>query len=138
MDATDRRIIATLQQNSRMTMKELGEIVHLTGQATATRVKKLEDLGIIEGYTIRINEEQLGLPIHAMITIYTTSTFHDPYLFFLEEHQQYVRNNYKVSGDGCYLLECRFPSNHELNAFLDGLSKYVNYKLSLVIHQNPQ
>lgn len=138
MDATDRLIIATLQQNSRMTMKELGEIVHLTGQATATRVKKLEDLGIIEGYTIRINEEQLGLPIHAMITIYTTSTFHDPYLFFLEEHQQYVRNNYKVSGDGCYLLECRFPSNHELNAFLDGLSKYVNYKLSLVIHQNPQ
>ena len=138
MDSTDRRIIATLQQNSRMTMKELGELVHLTGQATATRVKKLEDLGIIEGYTIRINEEQLGLPIHAMITIYTTSTFHDPYLFFLEEHQQYVRNNYKVSGDGCYLLECRFPSNHELNTFLDGLSKYVNYKLSLVIHQNPK
>ncbi|MHC9161671.1 Lrp/AsnC family transcriptional regulator [Exiguobacterium sp. s131] len=138
MDATDRRIIEALQQNSRMTMKELGELVHLTGQATATRVKKLEDLGIIEGYTIRINEDQIGLPIHAMITIYTTSTFHDPYLLFLKDHRPYVRHNYKVSGDGCYLLECRFPTNQELNAFLDGLSKYVNYKLSLVIHQNTQ
>lgn len=134
LDPTDRLIIEALQANSRITMKELGAYVHLTGQATATRVKKLEDLGIIEGYTIRVNEDKLGLPVHAMITIFTSSTFHDPYLMFLEEHRPYVRNNYKVSGDGCYVLECRFPSNHELNAFLDGLSKYVNYKLSIVIN----
>ncbi|WP_114167065.1 Lrp/AsnC family transcriptional regulator [Exiguobacterium sp. TNDT2] len=133
LDPTDRLIIEALQANSRITMKELGAHVHLTGQATATRVKKLEDLGIIEGYTIRVNEDKLGLPVHAMITIFTSSTFHDPYLLFLEEHRPYVRNNYKVSGDGCYVLECRFPSNQELNAFLDGLSKYVNYKLSIVI-----
>lgn len=134
LDPTDRLIIEALQANSRITMKELGGHVHLTGQATATRVKKLEDLGIIEGYTIRVNEDKLGLPVHAMITIFTSSTFHDPYLLFLEEHRPYVRNNYKVSGDGCYVLECRFPSNQELNAFLDGLSKYVNYKLSIVIN----
>ncbi|MFN3367499.1 MAG: Lrp/AsnC family transcriptional regulator [Exiguobacterium mexicanum] len=134
LDPTDRLIIEALQANSRITMKELGAYVHLTGQATATRVKKLEDLGIIEGYTIRVNEDKLGLPVHAMITIFTSSTFHDPYLMFLEEHRPYVRNNYKVSGDGCYVLECRFPSNQELNAFLDGLSKYVNYKLSIVIN----
>lgn len=133
MDQTDYRIIQALQQNSRMTMKELGAHVHLTGQATAARVKKLEERGIIERYTIRINESELGHPIHAMITIYTTSTFHDPYHLYLDEHRIYVRRHVKVSGDGCYVLECRFPSNEQLNQFLAGLSRHVNYKLSLII-----
>ena len=74
LDPTDRLILEALQANSRITMKELGAHVHLTGQATATRVKKLEDLGIIEGYTIRVNEDKLGLPVHAMITIFTDYT----------------------------------------------------------------
>jgi Lrp/AsnC family leucine-responsive transcriptional regulator len=45
-----------LSKNSRITMKELGERVHLLGQATSARVAKLEDSGIIEGYTIKVNQ----------------------------------------------------------------------------------
>lgn len=41
-------------------MKELGEKVHLTGQATSARVLKLEENGIIEGYTIKVNQVKLG------------------------------------------------------------------------------
>ncbi|KOO49138.1 hypothetical protein AMD00_12170 [Viridibacillus arvi] len=37
------------------------------------------------------------------------------------------------SGDGCYLLECKFPTNELLDQFLDDLNKHVNYKLSIVI-----
>lgn len=52
LDHTDMQILEELSQNSRITMKELGEKVHLTGQAAASRVAKLEDNGVIEGYTI--------------------------------------------------------------------------------------
>ncbi|MGB8001447.1 MAG: Lrp/AsnC ligand binding domain-containing protein, partial [Anaerobacillus sp.] len=44
-------------------------------------------------------------------------------------------NNYKISGDGCYLLECHFPSNEELDKFLVQLNAHVNYKLSIVINR---
>jgi Lrp/AsnC family transcriptional regulator, leucine-responsive regulatory protein len=47
LDGTDKRILEELSQNSRITMKELGKKVHLTGQATASRVAKLEENGII-------------------------------------------------------------------------------------------
>jgi len=133
LDCTDYLIIDELLNNSRVTMKELGEKVHLTGQAAAARVKRLEERGVIEGYSVLVNEEKLGNNVHALISIFMNSSFHDPYLMFLEEHQEYVRQNYKLSGESCYLLECSFPSHTELNMFSKGLSKYVNYKLSVVI-----
>lgn len=42
-------------------------------------------------------------------------------------------SNYKISGDGCYMLECRFPAHHITDDFLETLSKYENYKMSIII-----
>jgi Lrp/AsnC family leucine-responsive transcriptional regulator len=133
LDQTDMRILEELSKNSRITMKELGEKVHLTGQATSARVAKLEDNGVIEGYTIKVNQVKLGCFIHAFITIFTQSIYHQPYLSFIETQKKYIINNYKISGDGCYLLECKFPSHELLDQFLVDLNKHANYKLSIVI-----
>ena len=133
LDSTDMRIIDELSKNSRITMKELGEKVHLTGQAASARVAKLEDHGIIEGYSIKVNQAKMGYAVHAIIHIYTKSTNHQPYLSFVKTQQQFVMNNYKISGESCYLLECKFPSNEILDEFLTSLSNYVSYKLSIVI-----
>lgn len=136
LDQTDLSILKELSKNSRITMKELGEKVHLTGQAAASRVLKLEDAGIIEQYTIKVNQQKLGCHVHAMITIYTTSPYHEPYLSFINTQRDYVVHNYKISGDGCYLLECNFPSNQELDQFLESLNGHANYKLSIIINKS--
>lgn len=135
LDRTDLLIIEELTKNSRITMKELGEKVHLTGPATSARVAKLEESGVIEGYTIKVNQVKLGNYIHAFITIITQDINHQPYLSFIKIHERYVENNFKISGDGCYLLECHFPSNEQMNQFLEQLNKHANYKLSIVIHK---
>lgn len=132
-DDTDKRILDELSKNSRITIKELGEKIHLTGPATSARVEKLEDSGVIEGYTVKVNQVKLGCYIHAFITIITESIFHHPYLNFIKRQKKYLINNYKISGDGCYLLECKFPSNELMNQFLEELNEYANYKLSIVI-----
>jgi Lrp/AsnC family leucine-responsive transcriptional regulator len=54
LDHTDMSILNELSKNSRIKMKELGEKVHLTGQAAASRVAKLEDQGVIERYPLRL------------------------------------------------------------------------------------
>ncbi|MRD40202.1 winged helix-turn-helix transcriptional regulator, partial [Bacillus thuringiensis] len=79
-------------KNSRFTMKELGEKVHLTGPAVSARVAKLEDQGVIEGYTIKVNRVKLGCYIHAFITIITESIFHQPYLSFIKTQDKYLIN----------------------------------------------
>lgn len=133
LDKTDMDILDELSKNSRITMKELGEKIHLTGPATSARVAKLEDMGVIERYTIQLDQVKLGFNIHAFLTIITQSTNHQPYLSFIKTQEQYLIRNYKISGDGCYILECKFPSNKVMNEFLEELNKYANYKLSIVI-----
>lgn len=133
IDNTDQLILNELKHNSRITMKELGQKVHLTGQATSTRVAKLEDSGLIEGYTININEHKLGYNIHVIINIYTKSLQHDGYLNFIRKSPHYILHNYKIGGDGCYLLEAKFTNNQELDEFLTELNKHVNYKVSFIL-----
>jgi Lrp/AsnC family transcriptional regulator, leucine-responsive regulatory protein len=116
-------------------MKELGEKVHLTGPATSARVAKLEDSGIIERYTTKVNQVKMGYAIHAIIHIYTKNTNHQPYLSFIKNQEQYVINHYKISGESCYLFECKFQTNEILDEFLTELSNLVSYKLSIVINK---
>ena len=133
LDHTDMSILHELSKNSRIKMKELGEKAHLTGQAAASRVAKLEDNGVIEAYTIKVNQSELGCFMHAFINIYLNDIHHRPFLSFVKTQNQFILNNYKISGDGCYLLECRFPSNEYLNEFLENLNEFANYKISTII-----
>lgn len=80
-----------------------------------------------------MNQVKLGFTIHAFLNIYIINIHHRPYLAFIETQDKYVINNYKISGDGCYLLECKFPSNEVLDQFLNDLNKQANYKVSIVI-----
>jgi Lrp/AsnC family transcriptional regulator, leucine-responsive regulatory protein len=132
LDDTDLQILDELSRNSRISMKELGGKIHLSGPAASARVEKLENNGIIEGYTININQVKMGCFVHALINIFTKSTHHQPYLSFLKTQEHY---NYKISGDSCYLLECKFPSNEKLDEFLVKLNEHVNYKLSIIINK---
>ncbi|EGP5620250.1 TPA: Lrp/AsnC ligand binding domain-containing protein, partial [Enterococcus faecium] len=51
----------------------------------------------------------------------------------IKNHEKFLIRNYKISGGGCYLLECRFTSKKSMNSFLEQLNEYANYKLSIVI-----
>ncbi|SFE76555.1 transcriptional regulator, AsnC family [Paenibacillus algorifonticola] len=134
LDHTDKRIIDELSKNGRISMKELGQLVHLTGQAAANRVSRLEEEGFIEGYTIRFNQEKAGLAVHAFIHIYIRGLYHGPYLAFVQR-QTAILHHYKTSGETCYMMECRFPSNAALDQFLTDLNEHANYRLSIVINQ---
>ncbi|WP_404900625.1 Lrp/AsnC family transcriptional regulator [Priestia filamentosa] len=112
-----------------MKIKELGEKVHLTGQVAASKVAKLEDNGIIEGYSITVNQAKLECFLHAFIYIYLHDIHHRPFLSFVKTQNRCILDNYKISGDGCYLLECRFPSNEYLNGFLEELNQFSSYKM---------
>ncbi|WP_210139284.1 Lrp/AsnC family transcriptional regulator [Staphylococcus sp. GDY8P120P] len=133
MDELDKKIISELKNNSKISMKHLGAKVNLTGQAATNRVKKLEDDNVITGYTIALNQEALDCKFHVFINIYTHKISHNSYLDFIQEESIFVMNNYKVIGDPCYLLECRFPNNDYLNAFLARLNKHANYNVLMAI-----
>lgn len=132
IDQTDLEILRWLQMNSRMQWKEIGEKVHLTGQAVAARIRKMEDLGIIEGYTVKLNPGKLGKNITALITIFMRTTDHHSFQRFLAGKEMIVKAH-RVSGEGCYWLEANIANQDELNELLDEILRYGNYRLNLSI-----
>ena len=101
MDQTDLKILGELSKNSRITMKEFSERIHLDSPATSARVEKLETAGIIEGYTITVNQLKMGCTVHAMINIVMKDSQHEPYLSYIKAQVPFVIQNYKISGDSC-------------------------------------
>ena len=61
LDRLDRKILAVLQSNSRASLQDIGHAVGLSPSPCWGRIKKLEEAGVIEGYTVRLNPLALGL-----------------------------------------------------------------------------
>ncbi len=133
-DQTDIEIINLLKENSRMQWQEIGEIVHLTGQAVKNRINRLEKLGLIKGYTITTDNSKLGIKDTAFVTIFMKTTDHVSFKKYLTE-SNIVTEAHRVSGEGCYMLKVQVSGQQELVTFLDGVLKYGNYKVNLSIEK---
>jgi Lrp/AsnC family leucine-responsive transcriptional regulator len=132
IDQTDMEIIKLLTQNSRMQWQEIGEVVHLTGQAVKNRVDRLEKLGVIEGYTVRLNIGKLGMEVEAFVTVFMKTTDHAAFQKYLKQ-SDLITEAHRISGEGCYLLKVHATGQKEIIAFLDEILKYGNYKVNLSI-----
>ena len=72
LDDTDRRLLAELSANARISNVELAERVNLTPTPCLRRLRKLEDAGIIEGYTAVVDPAALGLEVSAFAFVKLT------------------------------------------------------------------
>lgn len=63
MDAKDREILNLLQKNGRMAISELASQVSLSDTPCLRRVKKLEESGVISGYSAQLDNKELGLNV---------------------------------------------------------------------------
>ena len=61
MDNLDRKILQVLQADSRTSLHDMGQAVGLSPSPCWGRIKKMEEAGVIEGYTVRLNAQALGL-----------------------------------------------------------------------------
>jgi len=132
IDQTDLAILNLLRENSRYQWKEIGEKVHLTGQAVAARVQALQDAGIIESFTVDLNAAKLGNPLLVFITVFMSSANHTPFHRFLEQENR-ITEVHRVSGEGCYWLRARLASHADLNQLLGVILRYGNYRLNMSI-----
>ncbi|WP_394550566.1 Lrp/AsnC family transcriptional regulator [Agromyces sp. MMS24-JH15] len=69
MDAIDRRILAELQQDGRLSLTELADRVQLTPSPTHRRLRALEASGAISGYRAVIDPEAVGLGFNALVFV---------------------------------------------------------------------
>lgn len=132
IDETDIQILNLLTKNSRMQWQEIGEQVHLTGQAVRNRIVRMEKLGVIDGYTLKINFSKIGKGITAFVTVFMKTTDHVAFKRFICSNSIIVEAN-RISGEGCYMLKVIASTQDEIVELLDGILQYGNYRINLSI-----
>ncbi|WP_342566730.1 Lrp/AsnC family transcriptional regulator [Psychrobacillus sp. FSL K6-4046] len=137
LDNIDFQILRMLSENSRIQLKDLGEQIHMTGQAVGNRIKKLEESGVIKNYSLIVDEKKLGLTYTAFIIIYMITTNHDSFIQVMNDRDEVVEVH-RVSGEGCYHLKVKVSSQEQLNLFLDKILEYGNYSVHLSIKEIKQ
>lgn len=63
------RILSALSEDGRRTNKDLEDVVKLSHSAISRRIARLEELGVLQGYTARINTSLLGLTVRAIVAV---------------------------------------------------------------------
>ncbi|MPY77975.1 MAG: winged helix-turn-helix transcriptional regulator [Actinophytocola sp.] len=110
LEPTDQAIARELNANGRSSFTDLAERVGLSVSAVHQRVRRLEQRGVIKGYTARLDGEQIGLPLTALISLTPNDpAAPDDYPQRLE-HIREIESCYSVAGDESYVLLVRVPS----------------------------
>jgi Lrp/AsnC family transcriptional regulator, leucine-responsive regulatory protein len=65
VDELDHALIAVMRRSARATLAEIGNRIGLSAPAVKRRLDRLEEMGVIEGYTARVNERMLGSQVEA-------------------------------------------------------------------------
>jgi len=107
IDNIDRKLLALLQRDGRLTNADLAEAVGLSQSACHRRVKQLEERGVISGYSAMINRAQIDLSVLAYVFVKLESHEED----LLDEFEKRIENIdevvacHAISGGGDYILK---------------------------------
>ena len=95
MDKIDRKILAELQRNARASLQEIGQAVGLSPSPCWTRIKRMEDEGVIEGYTVRISPQAVGL--NDTVLLMVTDVLNEGTQLFCVGDREIVERAFDVS-----------------------------------------
>lgn len=133
MDKIDKEILKQLQRNAKISMKELAVMVHLSSPAVIERVKKLEEQGIIEAYSTKVNLKKLNRDIQAIILFKSIDC--KSLSNFCNAHPD-VLECYRVAGEISYIVKIATNSVETLEQFIDEAMPYGTPSTNIVLSSN--
>lgn len=134
LDDTDRKIINELKKNSRISMTELGKKVYMTGQAAKNRLERLQDLGVVERYTVNVNCPVFGYTVHGLFTLTLNKERAHDFHYFVHTTEFHILHCYETEG-GTVFIDAHFPSEEKRDEFLKILSTYGLCRLHRVVKE---
>jgi Lrp/AsnC family transcriptional regulator, leucine-responsive regulatory protein len=118
IDDTNRRLLAELQEDARLSLAELGRRVGLSPPAVAERVQRLEQQGVILGYRAEIDPRALGLSLSAIIRIRPAPGQLANVAKLAQETPEVVDCR-RVTGDDCYVMTAHLRDVEHLEEVID-------------------
>ena len=132
LDAKDREILHLLEEDGRRSNSDIARLTNLSAPTVAERIARLRDIGVICGFTVKIDAARVGLPIAAIIEFKPHSNDHEHAVAIVSQLQA-VRDCFKVTGQALMVLIVRIADNSALNKLLQELSHHGETKTSVIL-----
>ena len=120
IDEIDIQILNILQADCQLSLRKIADKIQISGVMTASRIKNLEEKGILKGYTAILDPIKLGYDLTAVIFIQTEGG----YLKNLENELSQMSNVitiYEITGDFDIVAVVKLKDRDSLNTLLKNL-----------------
>ncbi len=134
LDSLNWQILEALQKNSRASLAGIGREIGLTPPAVAERVKRLEDMEIIEGYWAGVSHAKLGYQLKAIITLRAFMGKLKPFLEHVHSLKEVI-NCYRITGNENIIMEVVFRDQFHLEEFIDRLIQYGETRTHIILSE---
>lgn len=132
LDEVNRRLLAELHADPRITMSALARRVGMSPPAVTERVQRLERAGVITGYRMDVDPAALGLPLAAFTRVRPAAGQLRKIAELAAELPQ-VTECHRVTGEDCFLIKVHAAALDELEEVLDRFLLYGQTTTSIVV-----
>ena len=132
LDVTDHAILEHLQHDGRTSVAQLARAINLSPSATADRVRRLTEGGVITGYSITVDSEALGYSVTAFVRLAYPSGNYKPFHDLVAALPEVIEAHH-VTGADCFIIKVLARSMRDLEritgrlATLGGITTSVVY-----------
>jgi Lrp/AsnC family leucine-responsive transcriptional regulator len=131
LDATDLKLLVALVADARTSIADLARRVGLSSPSVSERIRRLEDAGVIEGYTVNINPKALGLSLAAWLRIRPTPGQMQKVVEILRDIPEVVECD-RITGDDCFIARAHVETVEALERLIDKLIPYSMTNTSII------
>ena len=131
LDDLDRRLLDILSVNARISLKELAQEAGLSSPSTADRLRRLEDRGVITGFTVGINPAALGYALQAVVRVRPMPGMLHIVEKLIQDTPEFVECD-KVTGDDCFIAKLLVRDMEQLDTILDKVAERAQTNTSIV------
>jgi Lrp/AsnC family leucine-responsive transcriptional regulator len=118
IDDIDRKILTIVQESARTPNAEIARQVGMAPSAILERIRKLEERGLIQGYTARLNARELGCGLLAFVFVRTDDRIGQGATAAKLAAIPEVQEVHHIAGEDCYLLKVRTANTEALGRLL--------------------
>jgi Lrp/AsnC family leucine-responsive transcriptional regulator len=131
LDGTNRRLLAELQSDARLSQAELGRRVGLSPPAVAERLGRLEREGVIAGYRTEIDPRALGYAFAAVLRI-RPAPRQIPKVADVARDTPEVVECHRITGEDCFFMKLHVRTVRHLEEVIDRFTPYGQTTTSIV------
>lgn len=132
MDELDRKIIQLMQKNARMPVKEIAQQISLTSPAVSSRIHRLEQEGVIGGYTVLLHRPDEPNRVQALVSVQTAPAARDEFLALVQSEPE-VLQCYRVTGVYNFTVKVSCASIEELEHLLTKLQQLGTTNTQIIL-----